>query len=94
MREKHVVASDLASFRRRIKRGVPVCATGLVPFANGILRLADMTLHPHSPDIGNTYCLPYPWLELMPSEKFDAFLQDRLGHLALSIFTMRPATLR
>jgi len=80
MREKHVVASDLAIFRRRIKGGVPASATGLVPFANGILRLADMTLHPHSPDFGNTYCLPYPWLGVdAKCEKFDAFLQDRLG---------------
>ena len=79
-RAKHVVASDLAGFRRRIKRGVPGSATGLVPFAKGIVRLSDMTLHPHSPDFGNTYCLPYEWLGIdSPCDKFDEFLNDRLG---------------
>ena len=53
---------------------------GFIPFSNGMLRLSDKALLPHSPDYGNDYCLPYPWQGVdTPCEKFDAILKGRLG---------------
>ena len=58
----------------------PPCRGGFIPFSNGMLRLSDKALLPHSPDYGNDYCLPYPWQGVdAPCDKFDAFLKDRLG---------------
>ena len=80
IREKPTVSSDLAGFRRAIGNAIPPCRSGFIPFSNGMLRLSDKALLPHSPDYGNDYCLPYPWQGVdAPCDKFDAFLKDRLG---------------
>ncbi|WP_415410944.1 DUF5906 domain-containing protein [Synechococcus sp. A10-1-5-9] len=80
IREKPTVSSDLAGFRRAIGNVVPPCRGGFIPFSNGMLRLSDKALLPHSPRYGNDYCLPYPWQGVdAPCDKFDAFLKDRLG---------------
>lgn len=51
------------------------CDEHIINFQNGILRLSDMTLQPHSPDHLSTVQIPCDWSERpMPTPAFDSFL--------------------
>lgn len=47
----------------------------IINFQNGILRVSDMTLMPHSPDIKSTIQIPCNWMgEPKPTPVFDSFM--------------------
>jgi len=49
----------------------------IINFQNGILRLSDMKLLPHSPEIMSTIQIPCDWLgEGKPTPVFDKFMKD------------------
>jgi len=52
----------------------------IINFQNGILRLSDMKLLPHSPEILSTIQIPCDWLgEPKPTPVFDKFMKDLTG---------------
>lgn len=52
----------------------------IINFQNGILRLSDMKLLPHSPDLMSTIQIPCDWLgEHIPTPVFDKFMNDLTG---------------
>jgi len=52
----------------------------IINFQNGILRLSDMKLLPHSPEILSTIQIPCDWLgKSKPTPVFDKFIKDLAG---------------
>ena len=52
----------------------------IINFQNGILRLSDMKLLPHSPEVLSTIQIPCDWLgEPNPTPVFDRFMKDLTG---------------
>jgi hypothetical protein len=79
-RERHNVAGLVAAFRRQINPAADTStADGLLPFANGCLRLADGVFLPHDAAHGNTWALPFGYEPEATSSAAEAFLNDRLG---------------
>ena len=78
-RELATIRSLLAAFRRSIESASDAAAaTGLLPFLNGCLRLADGVRLPHDPAHGNTWVLPYACDPQATCPKTEAFVLDRL----------------
>jgi phage/plasmid-associated DNA primase len=78
-RELATFRSLQAAFRRTIQSSSECGISGLIPFRNGCLFLSDNTLHPHRPENGNTWCLPYDFHPMATCDRVIAFLSDRLG---------------
>lgn len=78
-RELNTIRSLQAAFRRTISRSADHQQHGLIPFANGCLRLTDRAWLPHNPQHGNKWALPYSYNSLADCPSICAFLADRLG---------------
>jgi putative DNA primase/helicase len=52
---------------------------GLLPMRNGVLRLEDRVLLPHSPDYGFTWCLPYDYDPAATCEPVKQWLKEASG---------------
>jgi len=78
-RELATFRSLQAAFRRTIGHADTAAASGLVPFRNGCLRLADGALVDHAPEHGNTWSLPYDYDPGARCPGIEAFITDRLG---------------
>ena len=86
-RELATFRSLLAAFRRTIAPATEDSAAGLIPFRNGVLRLADMALVPHRPEHGNAWVLPYDFNPAARCPQIEALLLDRLGDVeAVALF--------
>jgi phage/plasmid-associated DNA primase len=77
-RELATVRSLQAAFRRSLAPTDAPARPGVIPFANGCLDIASGALQPHSPDNGNTWCLPYGYDPQASCEGVQALLMDRL----------------
>lgn len=77
-RELNTIRSLKAAFRRTITPVTEQASTGLIPFRNGALSLADMRLVPHDLAHGNTWCLPYSYDPDASCNSIEDLLADRL----------------
>lgn len=78
-RELATVRSLQAAFRRTIAMASEQAAPGIIPFRNGVLQLADMTMATHQPEHGNAWVLPYDFDQAARCPEIEALLLDRLG---------------
>jgi phage/plasmid-associated DNA primase len=72
------VRSLAAAFRRMVGVLPDASLRGLVPCQNGVLRLSDRALLPHSPALGNRWALPIDWRPDAPLGPIGPFLKEAL----------------
>jgi len=65
--------------RARLARALPVETPGWLPFRNGALHVATMTLHAHSPDRPFTWQLPYDYDSQAACPTTQAWLHEAVG---------------
>lgn len=78
-RELSTFKSLQSALRRTVAVAAEADASGLIPFANGVLSLDAMTMAPHRPENGNTWVLPYVFDPAATCPHVEALLLDRLG---------------
>jgi putative DNA primase/helicase len=75
----HACAGVEHLLRARLAQSVPLETPGWLPFQNGALCLATMTLHPHSPERPFTWQLPHAYDPQATCPATQAWLHETVG---------------
>ena len=75
----HACAGVEHLLRARLAQTVPLETPGWLPFQNGALCLATMTLHPHSPERPFTWQLPHAYDPQATCPQTQAWLHEAVG---------------